>query len=401
MHFLENPVVRDLLILLFGLAISAITHRLVKRYVLGWLYRLVRKTPNQWDELVFEQGVFNTLSMVVPGIIMFRIVPYLQVLQDPVSQFLRVAVILVVTLSLDRVIKAGLVIYNRFPISDRMPVKGFVQIVQIAMWVFAGTAIFSLLLGQSPWALLGGLGALSAVLILVFQDTILAFFAGIQLTLNDQIRVGDWIEVPKFSADGYVVEVALHYIKVRNWDRSITTIPTHKLAQDSFVNWRGMFEGGGRRIKRAILLDQTSVRFLDQDLFERLSKIQLLQDYLAAKVREIEEYNREHSIDGASVVNGRHLTNLGTFRAYVAAYLRAHPQINQNLIMIVRQLAPTPNGLPLEIYAFTKDVGWVNHEGVAADVFDHILAIISEFDLRVFQNPGGHNLADLAQKGGL
>jgi miniconductance mechanosensitive channel len=213
--------------------------------------------------------------------------------------------------------------------------------------------------------------------------------------------VGDWIEVPKFSADGYVVEVALHYIKVQNWDRSITTIPTHKLAQDSFVNWRGMFEGGGRRIKRAILLDQTSVRFLDQDLFERLSKIQLLQDYLAAKVREIEEYNREHSIDGASVVNGRHLTNLGTFRAYVAAYLRAHPQINQNLIMIVRQLAPTPNGLPLEIYAFTKDVGWVNHEGVAADVFDHILAIISEFDLRIFQNPGGHNLADLAQKGGL
>lgn len=401
MQFLENPVVRDVLILLFGLAISAVAYRIVKKYVLGWLYRLFRKTPNEWDELIFEQGVFNALSMVVPGIIMFRIVPFLQVLTDPANQFLKVAVILVITLSLDRVMKAGLGIYSTFPISDRMPIKGFVQIVQIAMWIFAGTAIFSLLLGQSPWALLGGLGALSAVLILVFQDTILAFFAGIQLTLNDQIRVGDWIEVPKFSADGDVVEVALHYIKVRNWDRSITTIPTHKLAQDAFVNWRGMFEGGGRRIKRAVLIDQTSVRFLDQELFERLSKVQLLRDYLDAKVKDIEKYNREHGIDEASVVNGRHLTNLGTFRAYVVAYLRAHPEINQNLIMIVRQLAPTPNGLPMEVYAFTKEVGWVNHEGVAADVFDHVLAIISEFDLRVFQNPGGHDLAGLVQERGL
>ena len=357
-------------------------------------------TPAKWDDTIIDAGVFKALAMVIPGILMFRAVPFLQVIGEPVTQLLKVAVILMVALTLDRLMKAGLNIYNTFSIAVRMPIKGFVQIIQIAMWIFAGTAVFSLLLGQSPWALLGGLGALSAVLILVFQDTILAFFAGMQLTLSDQIRVGDWIEAPKFGADGDVVEVGLHYVRVRNWDRSITTIPTHKLSQESFVNWRGMFEGGGRRIKRSILVDQTSIRFLDQDLFDHLSGIELLQDYLNAKVREIEEHNRAHNIH-ASVVNGRHLTNVGTFRAYLKAYLRAHPAINQDLIMIVRQLPPTPSGLPLEIYAFTKDVGWVNHEGVAADVFDHVLAIVHEFDLRVFQVPGGHDLARLVQERGL
>lgn len=394
MQFLENPVVREILILLFALAISALAYRLVKTYFLELLYRLFRKTPTSWDDFFLEAGVFRSLAMIMPGIIMFRVIPFLDVIGEPVGQLLKVGVILVVALTLDRLLKAGLRIYSTLPISVRMPINGFVQILQIALWVFAGTAVFSLLLGQSPWALLGGLGALSAVLLLVFQDTILAFFAGIQLTLSDQVRVGDWIEAPKFGADGDVIEVALHYVRVRNWDRSITTIPTHKLAQDAFVNWRGMFEGGGRRIKRAILIDQTSVRFLDQALLDHLSEIELLQAYLGQKTREIEEHNRKHNID-ASVVNGRHLTNIGTLRAYLVAYLKAHPAINQDLIMIVRQLPPTPNGLPLEIYAFTKDVGWVNHEGVAADIFDHILAIVPEFGIRVFQAPGGHDLAEL------
>ena len=210
---------------------------------------------------------------------------------------------------------------------------------------------------------MSGLGAVSAVLLVVFQDTILAFFAGLQLTINDQVRVGDWIEMPKFGADGHVVEVALHYVKVRNWDRSITTIPTHKLTGDSFVNWRGMFEGGGRRIKRSVLIDQTSVRFLDEGLLQRLSRIQLLQGYLEGKIAEIQEYNRLHSIDETSLVNGRHLTNLGTFRAYLIAYLKDHPGINQDLIMIVRQL-PTTNGLPMRLCLYQGH--WlINHEGVA------------------------------------
>jgi miniconductance mechanosensitive channel len=401
MFFLENPVVRDLLLLVFGLGLSAIAYYLVRTHVLKWLHRLLRKTPTKWDEFLFEQGVFNAAALIIPALIMFRVAPFLTVTQEGITQLLKVAVILAVAVAVDRLLRTGLAIYNTFPIAARMPIKGFVQILQIALWAFAGTITFSLLLGQSPWIFLSGLGAVSAVLLVVFQDTILAFFAGLQLTINDQVRVGDWIEVPKYNADGTVVEVALHYVKVRNWDRSITTVPTHKLTGDSFVNWRGMFEGGGRRIKRSVLIDQTSVRFLDEELLERLSKIQLLQDYLARKTVEIQEFNRLHNIDESSLVNGRHLTNLGTFRAYLVAYLQSHPQINQDLIMIVRQLPPTTNGLPMEIYAFTKDTGWVNHEGVAADIFDHILAIIPEFDLRVFQNPSGHDLARALEERGI
>lgn len=400
MQFLENPIVQDILILAFGAALSALAYYFVKQYVLKFLHRLLRKTPTKWDEFLFEQGVFNVFALVIPAILMFRVLPFLEVLTDGVGQILRVFVIIVVAVSLDRLLRAGLKIYNSFPIAERMPIKGFVQILQIALWIFSGTIIFSLLLGQSPWILLSGLGAVSAVLLVVFQDTILSFFAGIQLTFNDQVRVGDWIEMPKYGADGAVVEVALHYVKVRNWDRSMTTIPTHKLVGDSFVNWRGMFEGGGRRIKRSVLIDQTSVCFLDENLLERLSKIELLREYLQAKTEEIRAYNLKHEIDDTSLVNGRHLTNLGTFRAYLVAYLKSHPQINQDLIMIVRQLAPTPNGLPMEIYAFTKDTGWVNHEGVASDVFDHVLAVVSEFDLRVFQAPGGHDLTRLAAERG-
>lgn len=392
MLFLESPLVRDLLLVIFGLALGAVAYYVVREHLLERLHRLVRKTPTKWDEFFFEQGVFSAAALLIPAAILHRVVPYLNVIQGGVTQLLKVLVILVMAVSVDRLLRTGLAIYNTFPVAVRMPLKGFVQIVQIALWAFAGTIVFSLLLGQSPWILLSGLGAVSAVLLVVFQDTILAFFAGLQLTINDQVRVGDWIEMSKYGADGTVVEVALHYVKVRNWDQSITTIPTHKLTGDSFVNWRGMFEGGGRRIKRSVLIDQTSVRFLDQELLDRLSKIRLLQDYLQRKTREIEEYNRIHDIDESSLVNGRHLTNLGTFRAYLQAYLQSHPQINQGMILIVRQLPPTPNGLPMEIYAFTKDTGWVNHEGVAADIFDHILAIIPEFDLRVFQNPSGHDL---------
>lgn len=396
MLFLENPVVRDLLLLIFGLSLSAVAYYVLRGKILPWLHRLLRKTPTKWDEFLMEQGVLDSAALLIPAAILYRVAPYLAVLQDGATQLLKVAVILVTAVSLDRLLRAGLAVYNTFPISVRMPLKGLVQILQIALWAFAGTIVFSLLLGQSPWILLSGLGAVSAVLLVVFQDTILAFFAGLQLTINDQVRVGDWIEVPKYNADGSVAEVALHYVKVRNWDRSITTIPTHKLTGDSFVNWRGMFEGGGRRIKRSVLIDQTSVRFLDEELLERLSKIQLLQDYLRRKKEEIEEYNRKHNIDESSLVNGRHLTNLGTFRAYLQAYLQNHPQINQDLILIVRQLPPTTNGLPMEIYAFTKDTAWVNHESVAADIFDHILAIIPEFELRVFQNPSGHDLVRAA-----
>lgn len=261
MQFLENPVVRDLLLIIFGLALSALAYYVVKRHVLNFLHRLFRKTPTKWDEYLVEQGVFNIVALIVPAILMFRLVPFLQVLSAGLTQLLKTFVVVVLAISIDRILRVGLAIYNSFPISVRMPIKGFVQIVQIGIWVFAGTILFSLLLGQSPWILLSGVGAVSAVLLVVFQDTILSFFAGLQLTLNDQVRVGDWIEMPKYGADGDVVEVALHYVKVRNWDRSITTIPTHKLTGDSFVNWRGMFEGEGGGLSGQSLLTKPASNF--------------------------------------------------------------------------------------------------------------------------------------------
>jgi miniconductance mechanosensitive channel len=306
---------------------------------------------------------------------------------------LRMWSLVVVTITLDRVLNLIVTVYNTFPVAQRVPIKGYVQVIQIALFILAAVLGFSILVGQSPWAILGGLGALSAVLILVFQNTILSFVAGIQLTMHDQIRVGDWIEMPAYGADGFVEEVALHTIKVRNWDKSMSTIPTYKLVGDSFKNWRFMFESGGRRIKRSILIDQTSVKFCDDALLNRLSKIQLLHGYLAERSREIAEYNRLHNIDSSSLVNGRHMTNLGTFRAYLMAYLRNHPGVHQGMITMVRQLQPTPDGIPMEIYAFTNDVAWVNYEGIQADIFDHVLAVVPEFELRIFQNPSGHDLA--------
>lgn len=395
MSFIENPLVQDILVLAFLIAVSVIIHYLFKKYVLQLLHGFFIKTPTVWDQFLFEKGVFDALSLVIPGIILYQGVAFLVVLQDIAAQFFRVWVVVVVVVSFNRLLTAGLEIYNSYPISARMPIKGYVQIVKIALWIFAATIILSMLVGQSPWILLSGFGALSAVLLLVFQDTILSFIAGIQLTMNDQVRVGDWIEMPQYGADGDVEEVALHTIKVRNWDKSITTIPTHKLVGDSFKNWRGMFESGGRRIKRSILIDQNSIKFCDDEMIGRFEKIQLIQDYVQAKKGEIAEYNRIHNVDPSSSVNGRHMTNIGTFRAYLMAYLRSHPEVNQDMILLVRQLQPTTNGLPLEIYVFTKDVVWVRHESVQADIFDHVLAVVPYFDLRVFQNPSGHDLQNM------
>ncbi|MGI6149134.1 MAG: mechanosensitive ion channel family protein [Limnochordia bacterium] len=392
MALLESQVVKEILLLLFVGAVSSIGYLVIRRHVLGLLQSLFVRSKLQWDEIIIEKGVLHSAALLIPAFIVSQALPFLEVTNEFVLLVLSMWSLVVVTITLDRLLDVVVAVYNTFPVSQRVPITGYVQIVKIALFVFAVVIGFSILVGQSPWAILGGLGALSAVLILVFQNTILSFVAGIQLTMHDQIRVGDWIEMPAYGADGFVEEVALHTIKVRNWDKSMSTIPTHKLMGDSFKNWRFMFESGGRRIKRSILIDQTSVKFCDEKMLERFRRIQLLRPYVEERSREIAEYNHAHNIDPSSLVNGRHMTNLGTFRAYLTAYLRNHPRVHQGMVIMVRQLQPTPDGLPLEIYAFSNDVAWVNYEGVQADIFDHILAAIPEFELRVFQNPSGHDL---------
>ncbi|HEX9887701.1 MAG TPA: mechanosensitive ion channel domain-containing protein, partial [Longimicrobiales bacterium] len=260
-------------------------------------------------------------------------------------------------------------------------------------WIAGILVALSFVMNRSPGIFLSGLGALTAVLMLVFRTTILSFVASLQIASNDMVRVGDWIEMPQFGADGDVVDIALHTVKVQNWDKTITTLPTHALVEHSFKNWRAMSESGGRRIKRALMLDMGSIRFLTPGDVERLERLELLADYLAAKREELATYRGMRPDKEGLEPTPRRLTNVGTFRAYVLAYLRAHPAIHQEMTLLVRQLAPTPSGLPLELYCFTNDVRWAVYEDVQADIFDHLLSMAPEFGLRVFQQPAGSDIA--------
>lgn len=283
-------------------------------------------------------------------------------------------------------------LYERQPRSKDRPIKGFIQLLKIVVLCGAAIVLVSVVIDQSPLLLLSGLGAITAVLLLVFKDTILSLVASVQLTTNDMLRVGDWITMPSMNADGDVVDISLHTVKVQNFDKTITTIPTHRLVSDSYQNWRGMAESGGRRIKRSIVLDQTSIRFLSGEQVNELGKFKMLKDYLAAKRDEIAEWNARELQGEDAPVNARRLTNIGTFRAYVQAYLEWHPRIGEGFTLLVRQMPSGPQGLPIEIYCFTDTTGWNEYEDIQGDIFDHLLAIVPEFDLKLFQEPTGRDL---------
>jgi miniconductance mechanosensitive channel len=297
-----------------------------------------------------------------------------------------------IILVLNKLLDAVNAIYRNYEVSKVRPIKGYLQVIKIAAYVIGVIIMISVLINRSPLILLGGIGAATAVLLLIFQDTILGFVASIQLTENDMVRLGDWIEMAEHGANGMVMEISLHTVKVQNWDYTITTIPTYALVSKSFKNWRAMQEAGGRRIERAIYIDLSSIHFCKEEQIERLKKIQYLQEYLTQKMHEIDSYNQAHKVDASSEVNGRRLTNIGVFRAYIDAYLAHHPKIHKGMTRMVRQLDPTEHGLPIEIYAFTDTTEWENYEAIQSDVFDHILAAIPQFDLRIFQSPTGYDL---------
>ncbi|MFL0355412.1 mechanosensitive ion channel family protein [Erythrobacter sp. GH1-10] len=290
-------------------------------------------------------------------------------------------------------------LYERLPRSKNRPIKGFVQVVKILVLCGAAIILISVLIDESPLLLLSGLGAITAVLLLVFKDTILSLVASVQLTTQDMLRVGDWITMPSMEADGDVIDISLHTVKVQNFDKTIVTIPTHRLVSDAYQNWRGMSESGGRRIKRSLAIDQNSVRFLSDDEVADLKKFTILKPYLEAKKAEIAKWNEAELAGDAAPVNARRLTNIGTMRAYMAAYIRWHPDISEDFLLMVRQLPPGPQGVPLEVYCFTNITAWETYEGIQADIFDHLLAIMPEFDLRVFQEPTGADIAGLSRAG--
>ena len=377
--------------LIFALLAGIITRRII----LIWVSHFVERTKTDWDDYLLKRKVFRRIAYLAPALVFIILAPGVFAAYPDwvslISSITSLYLILVVLLLIDALLNAGVDIYRTFPISKEIPIKAFTQVAKLVAIVIGSILILSSLLDQSPVVMLSGLGAFAAVLMLVFKDSILGFVAGIQLVANRMISRGDWIEMPSYGADGDVLEITLTTVKVQNWDKTITTIPTYALISDSFKNWRGMSESGGRRIKRAINLDMSSVKFCDEAMLNKFANIRYISEYIERKKEEVTTHNREHEIEESSFANGRHLTNIGTFRAYVIAYLKNHPKIHQKMTFLVRQLEPSAQGLPIEIYVFSNDQDWVNYEGIQADIFDHILAIIPEFELRVFQEPTGQD----------
>ncbi|MGP1623555.1 mechanosensitive ion channel family protein [Bacteroides heparinolyticus] len=358
--------------------------------------RLVKRTKASWDDIVFDRKVMVHLSRMAAPVIIFYFVPVAfaetnSFTLDLILRFCRIYIIISLLSFINSLLKAVYNVYSeREQFRDR-PLKGMLQTVQVILWFVGIIIVVSILIGKSPLSLLAGLGASAAILMLVFKDSIMGFVSGVQLSANDMLKVGDWIAMPKYGADGTVIEVTLNTVKVRNWDNTITTIPPYLLVSDSFQNWRGMRESGGRRVKRSINIDMTSVKFCTPEMLDKYRKIRLLKDYVDQTEQVVRQYNEEHGIDNSILVNGRRQTNLGVFRAYLTAYLQSLPDINQELTCMVRQLQPTDHGIPMELYFFCAIKDWVPYEAVQSDVFDHVLAIIPEFDLQVFQSPSGRD----------
>lgn len=373
---------------------------IAKQYILRTVKHFTAQTKNQWDDILVRRNVFTRLSHLAPALIIFfgisAVFPESDQFIVIVRRLVNAYMVLIIGSVLSSLINAGHDIYETLQTSRKAPIKGYVQAIKLILFFSIGLFVVSVLLNKSPWGFFSVLGGLTAVLLLVFKDTILGLVASVQLMANNMVSTGDWIEMPKYGADGDVIDVSLTTVKVQNWDKTISMIPTYALISDSFKNWRGMSESGGRRIKRSILIDMQTIKFLDEELLNRLKKIQLLKDYLERKTDEIAKYNSDLKIDVEALVNGRRLTNVGTLRAYIIAYLKQNPHIHQEgMTFLVRQLQPSEHGLPIEVYVFSKDQVWANYEAIQADIFDHILAAVQEFDLRVYQQPSGADFQQL------
>ena len=383
------------------LLLSVIVNFVAKRYILTSLTYVITRTKTKWDDAILRQGAPGRLAHLAPALVIFVLTPFALEGMETAIAFIRGAtqiyMVIILTLVIDALLNTVEEIYRGFRASREIPIKGFIQISKIALYFLSAIFVISILLNKTPLYLLSGIGALTAVLMLIFRDAILGFVAGIQLAANKMVSNGDWIEMPKYGADGDVLEVTLTTVKVQNWDKTVTTIPTYALISESFKNWRGMAESGGRRIKRAVNIDINSIRFCDEAMLERFEKIQYISEYIDQKKTELEAFNTATKVDNASLANGRRMTNVGTFRAYVQAYLLNHPMISKEMTFLIRQLQSTEYGLPIEVYVFSKDKVWANYEAIQADIFDHILAVVPEFDLRVYQNPSGSDFRGLIQ----
>ena len=376
------------------LVLSSIGYYLAKHQVLVFVHKLVMKTKNTWDDLLLEHNVFSRFAFLIPLLLLLFLTPIFLPVETILSTFLIVLAKIALSFQDARSVSAILNVirslYQRKASERYLPLSSTIQVIKLVIYLVATILAISFILDKSPIYLLSGLGALTAVLLLVFQDTIKGLVASIQISANKMVAPGDWIEIPNYGADGDVIDIGLNTVKVKNFDNTVTTVPTYALINGSFKNWRGMLNSGGRRIKRTIILDINSIAFYQNGQIEKLKEISLLKNYLQKKSDEITSSLQANNLPGDNI-NSRQLTNVGTFRAYMEAYLHSHEKIHHNMTCMVRQLAATEAGLPLEVYCFSNDQNWQNYEGIQADIFDHLFAMIPIFNLRVFQHPTGHD----------
>ena len=398
MKFIQDSITtmasNQLYIYMLILAFSLIVYLVTRYVVINTISHFFKKTSTDLDDILVEKGLFNRLSYLPPLFIIYNlneIVPEFNFF----NRVLLALIAFIVITSINAFLSAASEIYSKSRYAGRLNIKSYLQVLKLIVNLFGIIIIIATLSGKSPVYLLSGIGALTAVLMLIFKDTILSLVSSIQISSNDLFKVGDWVEAPHFGADGDVIDIALHTIKIQNWDKTISVIPTHKLVDSSFKNWKGMSDSGGRRIKRSIKIDMNSVKFCTDAMIDKYRKFNVLSDYIDKKTQEINKYNSDKKLSDDSMINGRSLTNIGTFRAYIESYLRQNNNIHDEMTFLVRQLSPQSDGLPIEIYVFSNDTNWVNYESIQSDIFDHLLAIMPEFDLKVFQNPTGNDFSKI------
>ena len=393
----ENPIlgisIKVVGVFLFAFIVYLITHKILIRIIT----KFVKRTKTEFDDILLNEKILRRASFIVPVLVLQQFNIFDALIENTIDNIFQAIITLLIILIINGLLDAFVEIVQKFEKFKDRPLKSYAQVIKIIITTIGIILIFGILTGQEFWGLFAGLGAISAVLLLIFKDTILSFIASIQIASYDLVKVGDWIELPKLGVDGDIMDISLHTVKIRNFDKTITVIPTIALIQNPFKNWRGMQETGGRRIKRAIYIDVSSIKFVDEQILKRFEKFHMISEYLKQKQEEIISYNEQAEIDPSELVNGRRLTNIGTFREYLKAYLHQRSDVDNSLTFLIRQLQPGAEGLPIEIYIFANTTEWIKYEDIQSDIFDHIMAIVPEFELKVYQNPTGNDFKELAK----
>ena len=393
----QHPLLNSLSILGILAVLSLVAFWITEKIIIKLLTKMLQKTSTQMDDVLIEHNVFKRLTYVVPALIFYNFAytapPFTIIIQRVSLVLMSISGLMVINSSLNALND----IYKKTKYHERLDINSYLQITKLIINILGSVVIVGIIINKDTTLLLSGLGAMTAVVMLIFKDTILSLVASVQISSNDLFKVGDWVEAPQFGADGDVVDIGLHAVKIQNWDKTISVIPTHKLIDSTFKNWRGMSESGGRRIKRSLFIDINSISLCSSETLEKYKKFELISEYIDRKQKEVSEHNQSNNIDTSELINGRRLTNIGTFRAYIEAYLKNNSLIHKEMTFLVRQLDPTERGLPMQIYVFSNDIDWVRYEGIQSSIFDHLLAVVPEFGLRIFQNPTGKDFGTIGK----